>query len=83
MLNKKNNMMELRKEIEAYIGVKVKIRANKGRKKIVVREGIVKKTYPSLFVVSIEHGENNADRTVTYSYADVLTHTVELSPCSE
>ena len=50
-----NQMQIIKKELENHIGKKVIVRANKGRKKIVTRKGILKATYPSLFAVSYTH----------------------------
>lgn len=80
----RDEIFQVRKEIDNYVGSKVRIRANKGRKKIVVKEGVIKSTYPSIFVVSLDDQKNQKnERVVTYSYTDVLTHTVELSLCQD
>lgn len=67
----------IRKDIEDCIGKKIVIRANKGRKKIVKKKGVIESVYPSLFVVRIV-GTEDADRKVSYTYSDVLTRTVEI-----
>lgn len=73
----KNTLDRIKKDIERHLGKKVLLRANKGRKKIVVREGVIENTYPSIFVVKIDDDYNNTTR-VSYSYSDVLTSTVKL-----
>ncbi len=67
----------IRKDIEDCIGKRIIIRANKGRKKIVKKRGVIESVYPSLFVVRIE-GSEDSDRKVSYTYSDVLTKTVEI-----
>lgn len=67
----------IKREIDGHVGEKVMLKANGGRKKIMVREGILEKTYPNIFVVRIE-GKSKDTRTVSYSYSDILTETVEL-----
>jgi len=79
----RDDIFQVKREIDNYVGSRVKIRANKGRKKIVVKEGIIQNTYPSIFVVSFQNAENHSTRVVSYSYTDVLTHTVELSLCKD
>lgn len=79
----REEIFQVRQQINDYVGSKVKIRANKGRKKIVVRQGVIEHTYPSIFVVKIDEGTRNASRTVCYTYTDVLTHSVELSVCND
>lgn len=65
----------IKKDIEKHLGDKVTLRANGGRKKILVNDGVIESVYPSIFVIRLE---NDTQRTVTYSYSDVLTKTVQL-----
>ena len=65
----------IKKDIERHLGEKVTLRANGGRKKILVNDGVIESVYPSIFVIRLE---NDTQRTVTYSYSDVLTKTVQL-----
>lgn len=69
---------KIRANVENYIGRKVKLRANKGRKKIVERDGIIESVYPSVFIVKINGGYNTS-RRVSYSYSDILTETVQIT----
>lgn len=75
------DLVNIKSQIDPFIGSKVRVRANKGRKRIVVNEGILENTYPSIFVVKIRNELSNDYQHLSYSYADVLTHTVELSLC--
>lgn len=77
----KNSLTEIKKNIEVCIGEKVQLKANKGRKKTFIREGIIENTYPSIFTVKFEN-EYDTTRRVSYSYTDVLTNSVELVICS-
>lgn len=77
MLN--DEILQVKKQIDQHIGSKVRIRANKGRKKIVIKEGIIENTYPSIFVVKVPNELNNSFRTISYSYTDLITHDVKLS----
>lgn len=76
-----NQMQIIKRELENHIGKKVIVRANKGRKKIVTRKGILKATYPSLFVVEVFNGEELV--TASYTYSDVLTSTVQVTVLDE
>ncbi|NLI68357.1 MAG: ABC transporter permease [Bacilli bacterium] len=69
--------MEIKKGLEERIGERLKIKANGGRRKTIVRSGVLSETYPSVFVVELDQDEHSYER-VSYSYADVLTETVEL-----
>lgn len=69
---------KIRANVENYVGRKIKLRANKGRKKIVERDGVIEGVYPSVFVVKINGGYNTS-RRVSYSYSDILTETVQIT----
>ena len=73
----KGDIFQIKKDIETCIGEKIQLKANKGRKKTIIREGIIENVYPSIFTVSFEN-EFNSPRMVSYSYTDILTHTVEI-----
>ncbi|HHW23419.1 MAG TPA: Veg protein [Clostridiaceae bacterium] len=73
----RNSISQIRKELESCIGKRIQLKANKGRKKTIIREGIIENAYPSIFTVSFEN-EFNSPRMVSYSYTDILTHTVEV-----
>lgn len=68
--------------MEGFVGKKVILKANKGRKKTTVREGILEEAYPSLFVVRISN-KFDSERRVSYTYSDILTETVELTICED
>ena len=75
-----NSVSKIRKDLEGCIGKRVILRANKGRKKTTVREGVLESAYPNLFVVRISN-EYDSTRRVSYTYSDVLTSTVEVTIC--
>ena len=52
-------------------------KANGGRKTI-ERCGVLKETYPSVFVVELDQDKHNFER-VSYTYTDVLTENVQVS----
>jgi uncharacterized protein Veg len=78
----KNDLTQIRKDIETCIGQKVQLKANKGRKKAFIREGILENTYPSIFIVKFEN-DYEATRRVSYSYTDILTKAVEIVVCRD
>lgn len=70
--------MEIKKGLEGQIGRRLKLTANGGRRRTVIRSGVLSETYPSVFVVELDKDENAFER-VSYSYADVLTEAVEIN----
>lgn len=73
----KEMLSAIKNNIDGHIGERVLLRANNGRRKVVVKEGILEKTYPNIFTVRVE-GNDSRTRTVSYSYSDILTETVQL-----
>lgn len=75
-------MSDIKKDLDGLIGERIRLRANRGRRRVDEREGILERTYPSIFVVRIEE-ELAGARRISFSYADVLTEMVELEVASE
>lgn len=63
--------------IKENVGKDIKLKKDKGRKRYVEYEGVLIRTYPSVFVVEISYGDKI--RKATYSYTDVLTGRVIVS----
>ncbi len=78
----KNDLTQIKKDIETFIGEKIQLKANKGRKKAFIREGVLENSYPSIFVVKFEN-EFETTRRVSYSYTDVLPNAVEIVLCKD
>lgn len=72
------SLNEIKQGLDCHVGQRLKLKANGGRKKTIVRSGVLAETYPSVFIVELDQRENAFER-VSYSYADVLTETVELN----
>lgn len=74
----KNALAEIRQDLECHVGERVWIKANRGRRKTIIREGVLENTYPYHFLVKLD-SQKHPVRVLSVSYADVLTQTVELS----
>mgnify|MGYP002530288041 CR=1 FL=1 len=63
------------------IGKRIKLTAKKGRKRVIVRQGVISATYPSIFIVILDSISEFAEtgRTVSFSYADLLTKSIEIT----
>lgn len=70
-------LSQIRDDLELYVGSRVRIKANKGRRRVVEREGTLERAYPNLFVVKLD--EEHHGRRISYTYADILTEIVELT----
>jgi len=71
-------LAEIKKDLDSNLGKRLVLRANGGRRKTIERSGILAETYPSVFVVELDQDENAFER-VSYSYADILTKTVQIT----
>lgn len=69
-------LSDIKKDLESFVGSKIRLKANRGRNRIVEREGVLESIYPNIFVIKLN--ERKIERRVSYTYADVLTETVEL-----
>lgn len=74
-MEKIKSLCSIKEDIEEHVGEKVTLKANGGRKKVLVNNGTLESVYPSIFVVRLD---NDTQRTVSFSYSDVLTKTVQL-----
>lgn len=68
----------IKADIETLLGREMRVRVNLGRRKVIECNGILEEIYPNLFIVSVRKNIGEV-RRISYSYADVLTKTVELS----
>lgn len=69
---------KIRENLEEFLGETLKVKANKGRKIVVENEAVLEETYPHVFVVKVA-SKSAPPQRVSYSYADIITKTVELS----
>lgn len=73
--------MNVRRAVDANIGQRVRVKANKGRHKYAIAEGVILESYPSIFTVRLNADGDLSERLVSYSYTDVLTRDVQLVLC--
>ncbi|MDY3052174.1 MAG: Veg family protein [Ndongobacter sp.] len=75
-----NLLHVIKAEVEENIGRRVILRADRGRKRIVTKEGVIENAFQDVFTVRISNNFDRA-RTVSYTYTDILTSTVTLTIC--
>lgn len=73
----KKVLADIKRDLEPFVGNKIRLRANRGRKKVIEKTGVLESTYPNIFVIRLD--EKQLERRVSYSYADILTDTVQLT----
>lgn len=72
----RGEILAIRDRLDSHLGEKVVVRASEGRKRVFEKEGVLEKTYPSIFVVRFHEDEG---RHMSWSYIDVLTDAVEIT----
>lgn len=77
MAVRRNTLEAIKSDLESCVGRRVRLKANRGRRKVIEAEGVLEKTYPKVFVVKLD--QQSAVKRMSYTYADVLTETVELT----
>lgn len=70
-------LVNIKNGLDEHIGDKLMVVAQAGRKKVTKRKGTLKETFPAVFVVDLDQDENAFER-VSYSYADLLTKSIEI-----
>ena len=68
----------IKTKLDDRIGNNLMVTTQVGRKKVTSRHGILRETFPAVFVVDLDQDENAVKR-VSYSYTDVLTRNIELA----
>jgi uncharacterized protein Veg len=71
-------LADIKMNLDSNLGKRLLLKANGGRRKTIERAGVLAETYPSVFVIELDQDENAFER-VSYSYADVLTETVQIT----
>lgn len=71
----KDDISNIKTEIDENIGQKVIIRGAMGRKKFFEEEAVIESTYPNIFIVKNKEKETNA----SYRYTDILTNELQIS----
>lgn len=75
------DVSDVRKAVFRHRGSKVVVRANKGRHKYDVNEGIIKEVYPYIFMLEVTN-KDDENKMISYSYSDLLTKDVQMTLCS-
>lgn len=73
----KRVLSDIKRDLDGLIGERIRLKANRGRRKVDERVGVLEKTYQSIFVIKIVD-EPSGPRRISFSYADVLMESVEL-----
>ncbi len=82
MVLKQSDILKVKNSVGKQLGQKVIIKLNKGRHRIDVQEGVLKEVYPSIFIVEVSgNDEGVPNKTLSFSYTDVITKDVRMMLC--
>ena len=73
-----NALKKIRDDVMTNVGRNVRVKANRGRKKTFIKEGVLENVYTNIFTVKVVESADFV-RRLSYSYSDILTQTVELT----
>ncbi|MBC9118511.1 Veg family protein [Fructobacillus fructosus] len=71
-----SSIEEIKSRLDNHIGEAVTVVSQAGRKKFTERSGVLRSTFPSLFVVELD--EDTQFKQASYSYAEILTKNVQV-----
>ena len=73
------DLQRVRQSIKNQVGSRIKISANRGRHKFETAQGVITESYPNIFLVELEdESGKDQNKTVTFSYQDVITRDVRM-----
>ena len=75
------DMERVRNILAENVGKRIRLVAKKGRKRVVIRQGYIKATYPSLFTVVLDSVSEFATggRTMSFNYSDILIKSIGIT----
>ncbi|CAM3148732.1 Uncharacterized protein Veg [Lactobacillus bombicola] len=71
------SIITIKQKLDSHLGDSLTVVARAGRKKVTKRRGILRETFPAVFVVDLDQDQNNFEH-VSYSYTDLLTKNITL-----
>lgn len=81
MAKNRNTIQEIRNTLAPYKGKRVKLYVIGERNRILDTHGILDGLYPDVFTVVVGTGEY--DKRYSYTYREILTHHVSVTPLGD
>lgn len=81
----RSDLERMKESLDNIVGQEIQLTLRRGRKRAIVRKGIIEKTYPNIFIIKLHAVRDSQvhERRISYSYADVLTKAIEISVMQE
>ena len=71
-----SSLENIKKRLDERIGSKLTITSQAGRNTVTRRHGVLAKTFPRVFIIELD---DSAVKTVSFTYTDILTKSIELN----
>ena len=68
----------IKHRMDDHIGQHVLVTSQIGRRKTTKRHGVLRETFPAVFIVELDPGKSSFER-VSYSYTDILTKNIAVN----
>lgn len=77
----KSDIQRVKTLLEQNEGKRIRLSAKRGKNREIIRFGVIKETYPSIFIVALDSVSDFADtiRTMSFGYTDLLTKSIEIT----
>ncbi len=77
----KSDIQRVKSQLAQNEGKRIRLTARRGKNREIIRFGVIKETYPSIFIVSLDSVSDFADtaRTMSFGYTDILTKSIEIT----
>lgn len=73
---------KVRASVKRQCGSRVMIQLDRGRNKVDIQEGVIQKTYPSVFTVLVDdERQENPPQLLSFSYTDIITKDIRMKLC--
>lgn len=70
-------LASIKRKMESNVGESLIVTSQASRKKVTKRHGVLRETFPAIFIVDLSESDSAVDR-VSYSYTDILTKNIEI-----
>ena len=52
---------DIKKDLESFVGSKIRLKANRGRNRIIEKEGVLESIYHNIFVIKIDERKSSVE----------------------
>lgn len=77
----KSDIQRVKTLLQQNEGKRIRLSAKRSKNREIIRFGVIRETYPSIFIVALDSVSEFADtvRTMSFGYTDLLTKSIEIT----